>query len=87
MAHETVKRPGVITLTPRNFFHEGWLWGLLGMPPRAFTSVDHPVRDVDINAWRDGYGTARQSSSLAIVAHAMQRSHDRGDIIIDIEER
>jgi hypothetical protein len=84
---EVPSKPGVITLTPNNWFHEGWLFGVLGMPERKFNNPDRPVRDVDIDSWREGYAMARENSTARTIGYSLQAMHSHGEIIINVEKR
>jgi hypothetical protein len=50
--------PDSFLIDANNWFHAGWLAGVLGLPQRVFNDVNRPVRDVDCDAWHEGYNVA-----------------------------
>lgn len=60
----TLETPPGIIITTNNWFHEGWLFGILGLPERKFIDPDRLVRDIDIDSWRCGYEMAKETPSL-----------------------
>ncbi len=70
-----VKKPPGICITASNWFNEGWLFGMLGLPPRTFNEPSQPVSEIDIDAWQDGYLMAMQSELLSTATcHKMRRT-------------
>lgn len=56
--------PTGLVVRGNNWFHDGWISGLLGLPPRDFLKEgdhDHLIRDIDIDSWKLGYETAIES--------------------------
>jgi hypothetical protein len=50
-----MSRPIGVTLTGDNWFHTGWIRGILGLPKAEFYDEDDPILDIDIDAFDEGY--------------------------------
>lgn len=55
--------PTGIRIIGENWFHDGWISGILGLPPREFFDADNPVLDVDIDSWREGYAMGMETQN------------------------
>lgn len=82
MAARTVEKPPGICINGNGWFHEGWLFGALGLPPRNFDEWDYPVRDVDMEGWFDGYNTAKETDLLTTMVCAKMRA--LGQLIVEV---
>lgn len=86
MAADPVTRPPGVTLKGGNWFHDGWLFGLLGLDPRPFDDYDNPVRDADIDAWHEGYDMARETDPAGLLA-ALTRVLASGQVVAEVHRR
>lgn len=81
MAATTVLDPPGVLLTANNWFHEGWLFAVLGLPRKEFDDPDNPVRDIDIESWEWGYKTAKETYSFAPFTETCQRMIELKQIV------
>lgn len=85
MAAGSVIRPPGILIAGGNWYHEGWIAGALGLPPREFDDPDAPVRDIDIDGYREGYATAIESGLAT--TWACRRMLESGQIRVEVRRR
>ena len=83
MATQPILSPPGIIITGNNWFHDGWLFGILGLPKRTFDSPDAPVRDIDIDAWEDGYQMAVETR--APMTNVFRSMQEAGQLIISMK--
>lgn len=60
--------PNGVVIRGDNWFHQGWLEGLLGLPTRSWDQMSPLVRDADIDAYTDGY-------DMAVATHKFEPTH------------
>lgn len=55
-------KPDPIVIEGSNFFHAGWIAGVLGQPEREFDDINNPTANEDCDAWREGWKMATETN-------------------------
>lgn len=79
---DPVKTPPSVTITCNNWFHEGWLYGLLGLEPPAFNNPGNPMSDLDIESFEIGYSTARETDLIVHISSVINRMNQLGQLTV-----
>lgn len=57
------KKPPGIQIIGSNWFHDGWISGILGLPQLEDVHPENPIPQNDIEAWNEGYDMAVETHS------------------------
>ena len=58
--------PDALVIRANNFFHAGWIAGVLGLPENDFDEQDMLIRELERESWQLGWKTARESNPIHI---------------------
>lgn len=86
MPKKVLKSPPGIVLVANNWFHEGWLYGALGLPRKNWGmggwhgDPDRLVSDIDCESWEEGYKMARETHGILGLSEVLDRMRGLGQI-------
>ena len=56
----------MITVKGCNWFHQGWIEAVFNLPQRNWDNPDNPVRDIDIEAYEEGYNMCMETPDMPL---------------------
>jgi len=72
--------PFGVRITGNNWFNDGWVRGILGLPKAEWYDADNPVTDQDIDAFDDGYAMGQETPNE--IREVFQDMIERGQLTI-----